>query len=99
MRTQLQPKEVLFLIVLEEELSGMGSDDNFGAMVDACLKAHAAVVKTGTPAMVAMMRALLWQLGQEAAQREARAGNKAHPYTEIHYVNMGRAAGKGGEET
>lgn len=57
----------------------MGDDKKFGAMVDVCLKANAAVVETGTPAMIAMTRALLWQLGQEAAQREARAEEDARP--------------------
>ncbi|TXM73219.1 hypothetical protein FV218_11675 [Methylobacterium sp. WL69] len=55
----------------------MGDDKKFGAMVDACLRANAAVVETGTPAMIAMTRALLWQLGQEAAQRDARAEDAA----------------------
>jgi hypothetical protein len=54
-------------------MMGLDDDETFGAMVDVCLKANAAVVESGTPAMIAMMRALLWQLGQEAAQRDARA--------------------------
>lgn len=48
----------------------MEHDSRFEAMAEACLKAHEAVVATGTPAMIAMTRALLWQVGQELAQRE-----------------------------
>ncbi|MDO9429458.1 MAG: hypothetical protein Q7T93_21870 [Methylobacterium sp.] len=55
----------------------MGDGKKFDTMVDACLRANAAVVETGTPAMIAMTRALLWQLGQEAAQRDARAEDAA----------------------
>lgn len=50
----------------------MEDDKRFEEMADACLKAHEAVVEIGTPAMLAMTRALLWQVGQELAQREAR---------------------------
>lgn len=68
----------------------MDHDEKFGAMVDICLKANLAVVETGTPAMVAMMRALLWQLGQEAAQRAARAEDQAQRPPQIYYANMSR---------
>ena len=50
----------------------MEDDERFEAMADACLAAHEAVTEMGTPAMLAMTRALLWQVGQELAQREAR---------------------------
>lgn len=50
----------------------MEDDERFEAMADACLKAHEAVAEVGTPAMLAMTRALLWQIGQELAQREER---------------------------
>ena len=50
----------------------MEDDERFTAMAEACLKAHEAVADMGTPAMIAMTRALLWQVGQELAQREAR---------------------------
>ena len=50
----------------------MENDERFEAMADACLKAHEAVAELGTPAMLAMTRALLWQVGQELAQREER---------------------------
>lgn len=50
----------------------MEDDERFEAMADACLKAHEAVAEIGTPAMLAMTRALLWQVGQELAQREER---------------------------
>jgi hypothetical protein len=50
----------------------MDDDNLFDEMADACLKAHEAVAQVGTPAMLAMTRALLWQVGQELAQREER---------------------------
>ena len=50
----------------------MEHNGRFEAMAEACLKAHEAVVATGTPAMIAMTRALLWQVGQELAQREEK---------------------------
>lgn len=50
----------------------MEDNERFEAMADACLRAHEAVAEMGTPAMLAMTRALLWQVGQELAQREAR---------------------------
>ena len=50
----------------------MEDDERFEAMADACLKAHEAVAEVGTPAMLAMTRALLWQIGQGLAQREER---------------------------
>jgi hypothetical protein len=50
----------------------MEDDERFGAMAEACLKAHEAVADVGTPAMLAMTRALLWQVGQELAQREEK---------------------------
>lgn len=50
----------------------MEDDERFEALANACLKAHEAVIEVGTPAMVAMTRSLLWQVGQELAQREAR---------------------------
>lgn len=50
----------------------MEDDQRFDAMADACLKAHEAVSEMGTPVMLAMTRALLWQITQELAQREAR---------------------------
>lgn len=48
----------------------MEDDERFNAMAEACLAAHEAVIKAGTPAMLAMTRALLWQVGQELAQRD-----------------------------
>lgn len=72
----------------------MDADEKFGAMVDICLKANAAVIETGTPAMIAMMRALLWQLGQEAAQREARADKEAQLDTKAEYANINRIIGQ-----
>ena len=56
----------------------MEDDERFNAMAEACLKAHEAVADMGTPAMVAMTRALLWQVGQELAQREARREQMLH---------------------
>ncbi|KQP85397.1 hypothetical protein [Methylobacterium sp. Leaf117] len=50
----------------------MEDDERFEAMADACLKAHEAVAAMGTPAMFAMTQALMWQVAQELAQREAR---------------------------
>lgn len=50
----------------------MEYDERFEAMADACLKAHEAVAETGTPAMRAMTRALLWQVAQELAQKDER---------------------------
>ena len=50
----------------------MEDDERFEAMADACLKAHEAVVEVGTPAMIALSHALLWQVGQELIQREER---------------------------
>ena len=50
----------------------MEDDERFNAMAEACLNAHAAVAEVGTPAIIAMTRTLLWQVGQELAQREAR---------------------------
>ncbi|KQP48799.1 MULTISPECIES: hypothetical protein [unclassified Methylobacterium] len=50
----------------------MEDDERFNSMVEACLAAHEAVIEVGTPAMLAMTRALLWQVGQELAQREER---------------------------
>ncbi|MCC0808691.1 hypothetical protein FPV16_21195 [Methylobacterium sp. W2] len=48
----------------------MEDDERFNAMAEACLKAHEAVADAGTPAMLAMTRALLWQVGQELIQRD-----------------------------
>ena len=48
----------------------MDDDERFNAMAEACLRAHEAVIDVGTPAMIAMTRALLWQVGQELVQRE-----------------------------
>ncbi|MCJ2083353.1 hypothetical protein [Methylobacterium sp. J-090] len=78
-------------------LENMGDDKKFGAMVDACLRANTAVVETGTPAMIAMTRALLWQLGQEAAQREARAEQEERHSPRAGYARRGRAIGKVGD--
>lgn len=50
----------------------MEDDERFEAMADACLKAHEAVAEVGTPAMLALSRALLWQVGQEFTPREER---------------------------
>ena len=50
----------------------MEDDERFEAMADACLKAHEAVADIGTPAMLALACALLWQVGQEIMQREER---------------------------
>lgn len=61
-----------FVAMLEEARTSMKDDERFEAMADACLKAHEAVAEIGTPAMLAMTRALLWQVGQELAQREER---------------------------
>jgi hypothetical protein len=59
-------------MVTEEARPLMEDDERFEAMADACLKAHEAVAEIGTPAMLAMTRALLWQVGQELARREER---------------------------
>lgn len=75
----------------------MDDDKKFGAMVDACLRANTAVVETGTPAMIAMTRALLWQLGHEAVQREARAENEARQPPRAGHARRGRAIGKAGD--
>ena len=56
----------------------MEDDERFNAMAEACLKAHEAVADMGTPAMIAMTRALLWQVGQELAQREERQKDRRH---------------------
>ncbi|KQP88995.1 hypothetical protein ASF60_19830 [Methylobacterium sp. Leaf113] len=56
----------------------MDEDQRFEAMADACLKAHEAVVEMGTPAMLAMTRCLLWQVGQEIIQREERRKQMLH---------------------
>jgi len=48
----------------------MQGDEAFDALADACLKVHEAVVVSGTPAMIAITRALLWQIGKELAQRD-----------------------------
>lgn len=50
----------------------MQNNECFDEMADACLKAHEAVAEVGTPAMIALTRALLWQVGQEILQREER---------------------------
>ncbi|KQO59059.1 MULTISPECIES: hypothetical protein [unclassified Methylobacterium] len=50
----------------------MEDDERFNAMAEACLTAHEAVIEAGTPAMIALTRALLWQVGQELSQREER---------------------------
>lgn len=47
----------------------MDGDDQFAAMVDACLLAHATVAETGTAEMMSLARALLFLVGQEAARR------------------------------
>ena len=54
-------------------------DERFNALAEACLKAHEAVAEVGTPAMIAMTRALLWQVGQELVQREERRKEKVRP--------------------
>ena len=56
----------------------MEDDERFTAMAEACLKAHEAVADMGTPAMIAMTRALLWQVGQELVQREERQKDQEH---------------------
>ena len=75
----------------------MGDGKKFDTMVDACLRANAAVVETGTPAMIAMTRALLWQLGQEAAQREARAELEAQTAPLAAFARRSRVIGKVGD--
>ncbi|MHC2019934.1 hypothetical protein [Methylobacterium sp. CM6247] len=50
----------------------MKDDERFNNMAEACLAAHEAVVEAGTPAMIALTRALLWQVDQELSQREER---------------------------
>lgn len=50
----------------------MEDDERFNSMAEACLTAHEAVIGVGTPAMIALTRALLWQVGQELSQREER---------------------------
>lgn len=50
----------------------MGEEDRFGEMVDNCLKARAALKKSGTPEMMALMDALLFLIGREAAKRAAQ---------------------------
>ena len=51
----------------------MEDDESFNAMVEACLTAHES---GGRPLarqqLLAMTRALLWQLGQEITQRKER---------------------------
>jgi hypothetical protein len=68
----LQPSPIELVMVTEEARTSMEDEERFEAMADACLKAHEAVAEMGTPAMLAMTRALLWQVGQELAQREER---------------------------
>lgn len=50
----------------------MEDGDRFDALAEACLKIHEIVAEVGTPAMIALARALLWQVGQEIMQREER---------------------------
>lgn len=83
--------------ILFRDINLMDEDQHFGEMVDVCLKANAAVVKTGTPAMIAMMRALLWQLGQEAAQREARAEKEDRHDAKGGFANINRVISKIGD--
>ena len=56
----------------------MDDDKQFNAMVDRCLKAHEAVIENGTPAMIALTRGLLLQVGQELLQREQRRKQLLH---------------------
>ena len=49
----------------------MDEDEHFGAMADACLKAHAAVTDSGTPEMLFFARSFLLLIGREAAERAA----------------------------
>ena len=50
----------------------MNDDKQFEVMVEACLKVHEAVVESGTSEMLALSRLLLFQIGRECVQREAR---------------------------
>ena len=61
----------------------MEDDSHFEATAAACLKAHGAVADVGTPAMFAMSRALLYQIGQELVQRE-ECRKKMLCYDEAH---------------
>ncbi|MCK2056698.1 MULTISPECIES: hypothetical protein [unclassified Methylobacterium] len=62
----------------------MNDDERFEAMADACLKAHEAVVDIGKPVMLAITRALLWQVGQELSQREARREKMLREAEDVH---------------
>ena len=69
----------------------MEYNESFESMADACLKAHEAVVDSGTPAMLAMTRALLWQVGQELAQREAHRAEMLR-YADVEKPTNGNGA-------
>ena len=54
-------------------------DAEFDEMVDACRKAHEAVVEYGTPEMQAFTQALLHALAKEASRR-ATGGSNGHDH-------------------
>ncbi len=51
------------------------TDDDFGATIDACPKAHEAVMVCGTDEMRGYTTALLHALAREAARRAQEGGN------------------------
>jgi hypothetical protein len=53
----------------------MADDDVFAMMVDACLAAHEAVLRSGTPEMKMLCRALLMEIGREAAKRAGESSS------------------------
>ncbi|WP_187275445.1 hypothetical protein [Methylobacterium sp. WL6] len=57
----------------------MVDDTEFDEMVDACRKAHEAVMECGTPEMQAFTKALLHALAKEAARR-ATDGSDGHDH-------------------
>jgi hypothetical protein len=57
----------------------MVDDTEFDEMVDACRKAHEAVMECGTPEMQAFTKALLHALAKEAARRSTD-GSDGHDH-------------------
>ena len=49
------------------------STDDVNEMAEACLKANELVKVHGTPEMQAIMRVLLFQIGQEIARKQAES--------------------------
>ncbi|TXN42506.1 hypothetical protein [Methylobacterium sp. WL7] len=54
----------------------VGSTDDVNEMAEACLKANELVKVYGTPEMQAIMRVLLFQIGQEIAREQAESQKK-----------------------